>query len=203
MKRIIPFILCALMFSSSLFKTFSQQNEIFKVHVEVGYFAKITRTGDKMNGSQFFITPAYPIGNNTNLGIGTGIKLFKDSHNKTVKAFPLYAAGMYRIATKKVSPFIEGKLGYTFMNRNYSAKLSNYYPEHPGTIEFHTKTKGGLFFSPAAGVLFPVKDKQRISLSAAYVLEQDTYTSHAVEVKKTEKGTNTHHAIALRIGYMF
>lgn len=205
MRRIVVFIFCVFILSSSSFlKVFSQESDkLFKTHLELGYSAKITKTGNKMRGPQLFVTPTYTIGNNANVGMGAGIKLFKEGNNETVKAFPVYLAGMYRFSDEKVVPFVEGKLGYAFINKNYSAKLSNYYPEYPGTVEFKTKKKGGIFFSPSVGVLFPVKNRQKIAVSAAYILEQDSYTSRAVQVDKIETGRNTHHSVALRIGYIF
>lgn len=202
MKRIISFILFIVL-PSSFFRIFSQKQDMFRVHLEAGYSAKITKTGDKMRGPQFFVTPTCVIGNNTHVGIGAGIKLFKDAADETVKSFPVYVNAFYKFNSSKVAPFVEGKAGYSFMNRKYSGKLRGYYKEYPEGVDFNTETRGGLFFSPSAGVLFPVMKNHALSLSLAYVLARDSYKSHGIQLNKTFRGTDTHHSVALRVGYIF
>lgn len=202
MKRSL-ILLLVIASTSSFFKVFSQEKGYSGSHVELGYAVEITNKGNTLTGPQLFITPSYSLNNNTTIGVGAGVKLFRDADDKVVSAFPLYANAMHRFNNTKISPFIEGKLGYTLMNKTYDAKLTNYYPEYPGTVDVHSKRKGGLFFSPSFGAFFPIKSKQRFSVAIAYILDQQYIEAYAVQINKTEKETRTYHSIALRLGYIF
>lgn len=202
MKK-ITFLTTVILLISSLVSGFAQEKNKLGVHLELGYSAEFTKLGNTVTGPHLLITPLYAINNNMSVGVGSGIKLFSDGSGSTISAFPLYAEAQYKFDTKKIIPYIEGKLGYQFINKNYTSKLSNYFPEHPGTVEIHTQKGGGFFFSPAVGVFFPIKGKQKISLSAAYLLEQDSFKAYLVQLNRTDKGTNIHHSVALRIGYTF
>lgn len=202
MKRFL-ILLLVIASTSSFFDVFSQEKGYSGSRVELGYAVEITNKGNTLTGPRLFITPSYSLNNNTTIGVGAGIKLFRDADDKVVSAFPMYANALYRFNNTKISPFIEGKLGYTLMNKSYDAKLTNYYPEYQGTVDVHSKRRGGLFFSPSFGVFFPIKSKQRFSVAIAYILDQQYIEAHAVQINKTEKETRTHHSIALRIGYVF
>lgn len=183
-------------------------------HLELGYSNEVTNKGTKISGFEFFATPTYALGDNANIGIGLGLKvntvnglvslkgLDEDAKEK-IYALPLYARALYKLNVNKVFPFIEGKLGYTYVNKDYSGKLTGYYPEYQGAVDINSTRKGGLFFSPSVGLFFPVKNRQNISVSLAYILDQQSIKSHAVQINKTDKQIVTHHSIAIRVGYMF
>lgn len=202
MKKTIFFALIVLT-ASSYSEVFSQNKNALGAHFELGYSADLSNTPLSITGLEFFATPTYALGNNANIGIGLGLKVFEDSNKEKIYALPLYARALYKLSVNKVSPFIEGKLGYTYINKDYSGKLTGYYPEYPGTVDINSTRKGGLFFSPSVGLFFPVKNRQNISVSLAYLLDQQSIKSHAVQINKTDKETVTHHSIAIRVGYMF
>ncbi len=167
-----------------------------------------------MGGLRFFVTPSYKIGDNATVGIGTGAKLFKslelisdvgsiEYRDKKLVSFPLYVNTMYKFKVDKTTPFVECKLGYSFLNRDYSWKTSRLFPEHQGEVDVEDNLKGGIFFSPSIGVLFPTNNRQYFSASLAYCLERFSGKANFIQVNKVEKSSASHHSVALRIGYIF
>lgn len=200
MKRIT--LLAILITAASFFsRSFSQESKI-GMHIELGHAVEITKTVPTLTGQQLLLTPYYALNKNVNIGIGGGIKLYK-SYQKYITSFPVYLNAVYKFNSSKIIPFIETKVGYSFMKEKRSGRIYGYYKEYPEGVDFNTEINGGFFLSPSAGVLFPLKNNHKISLSAAYVLDQDSFEAHGTQLNKTEKGTNTHHSIALRVGYSF
>lgn len=202
MKKIIFFAIIVLT-ASFYSEVFSQNKNALGTHLELGYSTDVSNKGINISGMEFFATPTYALGDNANIGIGLGLKVFDDNNKEKIYALPLYARALYKLNVNKIFPFFEGKLGYTFINKDYSGKLTNYYPEYPGTVDVNSTRKGGFFFSPSVGFFFPVKNRQNISVSLAYILDQQSIKSHAVQINRTDKETVTHHSIAIRVGYMF
>lgn len=148
------------------------------------------------------------------VGIGTGAKIFKslelindvgsiEYRDKKLVSIPLYINTMYQFKVNKTTPFVECKLGYSFLNRNYSWKSSRLFPEQQGEVEVQDNLKGGLFFSPSIGILFPTNNRQYFSASLAYCLEGFSGKTNFVQVNKVEKSSANHHLAALRVGYIF
>ncbi len=195
-------------------KTFSPQENRLGIHFELGYSAEITKNGNKINGPSFFATPSYKISDNISIGIGAGAKLFKiqeitsdvgsvEIKEKDLVSVPIYLNTMYKFKVNKTTPFVECKIGYSFLNRDYSWKSSRLFPEHQGEVEAQVNLKGDLLFSPSIGLLFPTKNKQYFSTSLAYCLDRFSGREKFIEVNKVEKSSSTHHSVALRVGYIF
>lgn len=212
MKRIAFGII--IVFSLTFFKTFSQEGGKMGIHLELGYSAEITKNGNKISGPGIFVTPSYKVGDNTSMGVGTGVKLFKslelindvggiEYRDKKLVSIPIYVNTIYKFKVNKTTPFIECKLGYSFLNRNYSWKSSRLFPEHQGEVEAQVNLKGGLLFSPSIGILFPTKNRQYFSTSLAYSLDRFSDKESFIEVNKVEKSSANHHSVALRVGYIF
>jgi hypothetical protein len=176
----------------------------------MGVFREYSK-GDDMNGRQFFVTPSYQIGNQTTIGIGAGLKLFKYyKEDSFISAFPLYVNSMYKFKSNGITPFVEGKLGYTFLKDSKSGKIGSPFPWAPvyptgldPETEFRTETKGGFFFSPSFGFLFPVKNQQYFSASLAYGLDSTFSQTELIQTNERLEGSIRHHSLALRIGYIF
>lgn len=185
-------------------KIFSQEEKKWGARFEAGYSYEFTKKGDPTGGLQFYATPTYTVSDKANIGIGAGLKLFSGSGEKEIiTGFPVYGTLSYKLSAEKTTPFFEGKIGYAFIHKNYSTQATCLYPEYSGPVDIHSKRRGGIFISPSAGMLFSIKGKQRLSISLAYILDQQNISQYAVQVNKNEKATWTHHLAAVRIGYSF
>ncbi|HON21015.1 MAG TPA: hypothetical protein PLW70_06760 [Bacteroidales bacterium] len=203
-----------ILFTLVFFKTFSQEVNKIGVHLELEYSTEITKKGDNVGGFSFFVTPSYKIGENATVGIGTGAKLFKslelindvgsiEYRDKKLVSIPLYVNTMYKFKVNKTTPFVECKLGYSFLNRDYSWKSSRLFPEHQGVVDVQSNLKGGFLFSPSIGVLLPINNRQYFSVSLAYCLERFSGKANFIQVNKVVKSSSSHHLAALRVGYIF
>lgn len=206
MKKI--FIIFTIACISFLPKIFSQDVNEFGFHTEFGLWGEFTKRGDKWRGHQFFLTPVYAIGENTNVGIGAGLRWYSNSDfDGSMKSFPLYVNALHKFKGGKVVPFVEGKIGYNYLRKNYYVTTS-LYPEaehsySPTSIflptdELYAKTSGGLFVSPSVGILI-----RSLSVSLAYSFDKELY-----EYKTTYEGdfikyADSSHSIAFRVGYIF
>jgi hypothetical protein len=212
MKKIIGTILLILptIFPSDVF---SQEENRIGLNLEMGTFGEYSKGSDGMGGRQFFVTPTYNVGTKTELGIGVGLKLFKYYKEASfVSAFPVYGHALYRFKSTGIRPFVEGKVGYTFLNDRREGKInplpafpwsSIYVTDSYAGKEYRTETKGGFFFSPSFGFLFPLKNKQFISASIAYGFDRTSVKTKIILPHELLKGSFSHHSIALRIGYVF
>ena len=118
-------------------------------------------------------------------------------------SIPLYVNTMYKFKVNKTTPFVECKLGYSFLNRDYSWKSSRLFPEHQGVVDVQSNLKGGFLFSPSIGVLLPTNNRQYFSVSLAYCLERFSGKANFIQVNKVVKSSAGHHLAALRVGYIF
>lgn len=208
------FILCfVILFFLVLQVSLSQDVKNIGIQVELGYSSEFKESGN-IGGPGFFVTPSYKVGENMSVGIGTGIKYFSvleitndveylDAKYKRLVSIPLYVNTMYKFKVDKRTPFVECKLGYSFFNRNSSFKSNRLFPEHQGEVEIVSNLKGGVFFSPSIGFLFPTNNRQYFSASIAYCLEGLSSKGNFVELNKVEKNSEFRHLTAIRIGYIF
>lgn len=206
MKKI--FFLLTIVIITSLPEIFSQEVNEFGLHAEFGVWGELTKRGDKWGGHQIFLTPIYAIGENTNVGVGVGLRWYNNSDfDESMTSYPLYVNASYRFNGKKVKPFIEGKIGYNYLKKNYYV-MKSLYPDAEHiysptstflpTDELYAKTRGGLFLSPSVGVLI-----RSLSLSISYSYDRESY-----KYKETSEGdftqkTGFNQSIALRIGFIF
>lgn len=209
-KNLFSIIILSTLVSS---KTFSQEVNKFGAHFELEYSNEF-RSSSNMGGLRLFITPLYKIAENTTIGIGTGAKFFKtleiindvgyvDYKYKELVSIPLYVNTMYKFKVDKTTPFVECKLGYSLLNRDSSFKSNRLFPEHQGEVDVQGNLKGGIFFSPSIGVLFPTIKRQYFSASLAYCLERFSSKTNFVQVNQVVKSSKSHHLAALRVGYIF
>jgi len=110
---------------------------------------------------------------------------------------------MYKFKLNKTTPFVECKLGYSFFNRDSSFKSNRLFPEYQGVVDIQGNLKGGIFFSPSIGFLFPTIKSQYFSASLAYCLERLSSKTKYVQVNQVIKGGESHHLASLRVGYIF
>ena len=109
MKSTIVLILAftALLLTIFPSNAFSQEASKMGVNLEMGVFGEYT-SGNGMGGRQFFLTPSYKIGDKANIGIGTGLKLFKYYKEESfVSAFPLYVNALYKFKSGKLRPLLK------------------------------------------------------------------------------------------------
>jgi hypothetical protein len=212
MKKIIAIMLLV---GTSFFSSnaFSQNENRIGLKFEMGTFAEYAKGGDGMGGRQFFVTPTYSINDRTRIGAGAGLKLFKQYKEESfISAFPLYVSALYKFKTDGITPFAEAKAGYTFLNNLRSGKIDylSYFPwasyyiaDSEAEKEYRTETRGGLFFSPSFGFLFPLKNRQYFSASVAYGFDRTSVKTEISPTAEKRKGSFNHHSLALRIGYIF
>jgi hypothetical protein len=206
---------------------FSQTENRFGVRFEAGVDREITKSESKGGAFRFFATPSWNIKKNTSLGIGAGFEAHLEQKPSsgleeiyahygssissgdllllndyaTVISFPFYVSALQKFRYKNLTPFVEGKIGYVYRDRYDAWSVEDFFPEHPGRVEIRSTRKGGLFFSPSAGLLFPVNRKHYFSASLAYCLDRTSFDTYAVQVNKVAKGSFNTHSVALRIGY--
>jgi hypothetical protein len=208
MKKKTSILLLATLLSLN---AFSQEKDKLGLNLEAGVISEYASDG--MRGFQLFATPTYQLNDRTDLGIGTGLKFFRNySDVPFTTAFPLYASAMYRFKSAGITPFVEGKLGYTFFKDTKSGTWvypsfpwsDAYYPT-PDPVKYRTKTRGGIFFSPSFGFIFPLKNKHALSASLAYSFDRTSAKNELFYPTGTQKGSFKfkHHSIALRVGYSF
>jgi hypothetical protein len=229
MKKIIFTIAIV---SSAVFASnaFSQTNNTFGFRVETGIDREITKNKSEGGAFRIFATPFWNLKDNTSIGVGAGfeihleekpysglaeinaeygssvspedLRFLKDYAN--VVSFPFYVSALQKFSYKRFTPFVEGKLGYTYRDRYDAWNVKNFFTDHPDEeVEIRSTRKGGLFFSPSVGLLFPVKKKHYFSASIAYSLDRTSFESYAVETDQRAKGSYSIHSAAFRIGYIF
>ena len=230
MKSTIVLILAftALLLTIFPSNAFSQTKNKFGFRFETGIDREITKHESKGGALRFFATPSWNIKDNTSIGIGVGLEVHLEqqsfsglkeiqtqygssllhdlkflNNDAIVTSVPIYVSALQKFRCKNFTPFVEGKLGYVYRDRYDASSVEDVFTEHPGKVEIRLTRKGGLFFSPSAGLLFPVKKKHYFSASIAYCLDRTAFETHAVQVNKESKGSFTIHSMALRIGYIF
>jgi len=202
------YIYCVIILSVLAFsKAFSQEENKIGFHLELDCSIKVAKKENNGGGLRFFVTPSYKIGDNTSVGIGAGVKLFIyceptefGYRDELANSFPLYVNTMHKFKANGITPFVECKLGYAFFKRDYSWKISSPLSEE---VEAQVSERGGLFFSPSIGILFPKKNKRYLSASFAYCLDIFSGKGTHVQLNEVTKYTADLHAIAVRIGYIF
>lgn len=105
---------------------FSQEENKTGVCLELGTFGGYTKNSGGMSGYQFFATPSYKIGDKTNIGIEAGLRLFRYYREESFRlSYPLYINTSYKFKSEKITPFVERKLGYTFLKDRSSGKTES------------------------------------------------------------------------------
>jgi hypothetical protein len=211
MKKVMIIFLSILPIFFS-FSAFAQEKNRIGLNLELGELSEWGSDG--MSGHQLFVTPIYRISDKTDVGVGAGLTLFKQyKKHPFTSSFPLYVSGLYKFKSAGITPFVGGKLGYTFLKESTSGKVGDGVPMFDWSSiyladidldrRFRAETRGGLFFSPSFGILFPLRNKQCFSASISYEFDRRAVKSELLEPSELSKGSFSHHSIALRIGYIF
>ena len=160
---------------------------------------------DGFSGAQFFLSGLYQFNENFSAGVGAGVNIYTRyvAYFDGITSVPVYANVLCKLPSSgDFIPFIDMKLGYGIVSRNYVAS-----PE--GGIapfqedDFNVKNSGGIYASPSVGLLFPLNNTS-ISVSLTYDLQVMKAELTQLSGEKISHQTMTHsNTIGLRIGYMF
>ena len=189
---------------------FAQKSNRIIVHVEAGakYNVKFNDAAndDGFSGYQFFVSGLYPMSEYFAAGLGVGANVYTkgfDEYFDKLTSIPVYANAIYKIPTSgNVVPFIDLKVGYGIISRDYSiSRILETFPEQ--RVEINVKNSGGLYVSPSIGIMYPW-DNKALTLSVSYDLQmmKAKLTEMPGEKKSEEEKTHTN-TLALRLGFMF
>lgn len=185
---------------------FSQEENNFGIHVEVGYAFSLPKGGnDNFNyhGLNILGMPGFHISDNLFTGVGIG--LYDYRYNPTIVggtmdvdfiSAPIFLHGLYSFfVDPKINPFVGFKIGYGIVSDKLNYTIDN--PE----AEWQMKVSGGFYLSPSIGILYSLNKRHKLSLGLSYDMQQ-------YRLKKTVEayGTDsdeTNSALAVKVGWLF
>lgn len=201
MKKIISIIIL-----SAVTLSIYSQGIGFGLHTEAGYAFNLPRnnnTSFNYHGLNIAVTPGYHMTQNIFVGAGIGfydykhkLSILAGTADVNLKSIPVYAYGLYSFPINAgVKPFVSLKAGYGFISEKLDYTMTN------PSAEWQMKASGGLYLSPALGVLYPINAKHSITLGISYDLQQYQLKKIVEEYGEDSKETNS--AISLKLGWFF
>lgn len=158
-------------------------------------------------GWNIAVSPGYHVTDKLFAGVGVGLYNYSASITSEVMdlessflSIPIYAHGVWNFnGNQKPSFFVSLKAGYGIISK----KL---YPVKgiAGLEKIESRFSGGLYVSPSIGYMYPINNKNSLSLSVSYDVQQykEDREDKAINVMMEEKD-KTNSTIAVKIGWAF
>ncbi|MDD4729587.1 MAG: outer membrane beta-barrel protein, partial [Dysgonamonadaceae bacterium] len=158
-------------------------------------------------GWNMVVSPGYHVTDRLFAGVGVGLYNYSASITSEVMdlessflSVPIYAHGMWKFSgSQKPSLFVSLKAGYGIISKSmYPVKGIAELEK----IESHFS--GGLYVSPSLGYMYPINNKNSLSLSVSYDVQQykEEREDKATSVMMGEKD-KTNSTIAVKVGWAF
>lgn len=158
-------------------------------------------------GWNIAVSPGYHVTDKLFAGVGVGLYNYSASITSEVMdlessflSIPIYAHGMWKFnGSQKPSFFVSLKAGYGIISKNM-------YPVKgiAGLEKIESRFSGGLYVSPSIGYMYPINNKNSLSLSVSYDVQQykEDREDKATNVMMGEKD-KTNSTIAVKVGWAF
>ena len=158
-------------------------------------------------GWNIAVSPGYHVTDKLFAGVGVGLYNYSASITSEVMdlessflSIPIYAHGMWKFnGSQKPSFFVSLKAGYGIISKNM-------YPVKgiAGLEKIESRFSGGLYVSPSIGYMYPINNKNSLSLSVSYDVQQykEEREDKATSVMMGEKD-KTNSTIAVKLGWAF
>ena len=158
-------------------------------------------------GWNIALSPGYHVTDKLFAGVGVGLYNYSASITSEVMdlessflSIPIYAHGMWKFnGSQKPSFFVSLKAGYGIISKKM-------YPVK-GVAELEkieSRFSGGLYVSPSIGYMYPINNKNSLSLSVSYDVQQykEEREDKAKNIMMREKD-KTNSTIAVKLGWAF
>ncbi|MGV8963960.1 MAG: outer membrane beta-barrel protein [Candidatus Saccharimonadaceae bacterium] len=215
MKRL--YTLLALFCCFSIAINAQSKSGTFELHVEAGYafiFSEATRPkaidGQLDKAWSIAVSPGYHVTDKLFAGVGVGLYNYGFNYNELSEgmldlqsnflSIPIYAHGMWKFrGNDKPSFFVSLKAGYGIISKSM-------YPMRGigGLEDYESHYSGGLYVSPSIGFICPINNKNSLSLSVSYELQQnkeELVDTRIGSPKGIEDRDN--YTLAVKIGWAF
>lgn len=193
----------------------------FGLQVEAGYafiFSGATRPrsidGKLDKAWSIAVSPGYHVTDKLFAGIGVGLYEYGYNYNEVSEkysdgmldlksnflAIPIYAHGMWKFkGSDKPSFFVSLKAGYGIISKSvYPMKGVSELQD----VESHYS--GGLYVSPSIGFMYPLNNKNSLSLSVSYELQQNKEELVDTRIDRPMgKENRDNYTLAAKIGWAF
>ena len=189
----------------------------YGLQVEAGYafvFSGATRPraiDDELDKAwSIAVSPGYHVTDKLFAGLRVGVYNYGFNYNELSEgmldiqssflAIPIYAHGMWKFrGSEKPSFFVSLKAGYGIVSKSM-------YPMRGigGLEDYENHYTGGLYVSPSIGFMYPVNNKNSLSLSISYELQQNKEELVDTRIgKPMGKEDRENYTLAVKVGWTF
>lgn len=193
----------------------------FGLQAEAGYafvFSGATRTraidGELDKTWSIAVSPGYNVTDKLFTGVGIGLYEYGYNYNEVSEkygdgildlkssflAIPIYAHGMWKFrSNEKSSFFVSLKAGYGIISKSmYPMKGIS------GLEDYESHYSGGLYVSPSIGFICPVNNKNSLSISISYELQQNKEEIVDTRIgRPMAKEDRDNYTLAVKVGWAF
>ena len=201
--------------------TAQSKTDAFGLQVEAGYafiFSGVTRPraidGELDKAWSITVSPGYHVTDKLFAGVGVGLYEYGYNYNEVSEkygdgmldlksnflAIPIYAHGMWKFrGSDKPSIFVSLKAGYGIISKSM-------YPMKGISVlqDYKSNYSGGLFVSPSIGFMYPINNRNSLSLSVSYELQQNKEESVDTRIDASYgKEDRDNYTLAVKVGWGF
>ena len=201
--------------------TAQSKTDAFGLQVEAGYafiFSEATRPraidGELDKTWSITLSPGYHVTDKLFAGVGVGLYEYGYNYNEVSEkygdgslnlkssflAIPIYAHGMWKFrGSDNPSFFVSLKAGYGIISKSM-------YPMKGISVlqDYKSNYSGGLFVSPSIGFMYPINNKNSLSLSVSYELQQNKEESVDTRIDASYgKEDRDNYTLAVKVGWGF
>lgn len=215
------FILLIILCCFSIATEAQSKKETFGLQAEAGYalvFSGATRPraidGELDKAWSIAVSPGYHVTDKLFVGVGVGLYEYGYNYNEASEkyadgtldlessflAIPIYAHGMWKFrGNDKPSFFVSLRTGYGIISK------SMYPMKGISELEdYENHYSGGLFVSPSIGFMYPLNNKNSLSLSVSYELQQNKEELVDTRIgRPMGKEDRDNYTLAVKIGWHF